>query len=200
MEWVDLRGLDESQRAIYIAFPWETSPWLERSLQKNYGKSLWRRGEKKHCLLYAQYCRSLPKATYHIWTVYGLFSTWQRDERQKDCIHTRRRQTLPSNDRGDDGVVNPLHRSGQNFLFKSDLTQFPTMEESHAQLAHSCINYTAKHFRKPLIWLERMLSDLDMNMADEKDCDEPFDQIKQEKSRWDEFIPYCSSCKSQKRS
>ncbi|XHF98040.1 hypothetical protein AWENTII_001610 [Aspergillus wentii] len=60
-----------------------------------------------------------------------------------------------------DGLVNLLHKSVQDFLFRSDLTQFPTIEESHAQLAYSCINYTAKRFQKPLSGLEKLLDDIE---------------------------------------
>ncbi|KAE8323671.1 hypothetical protein BDV39DRAFT_208654 [Aspergillus sergii] len=91
-----------------------------------------------------------------------------------------------------DGLVNLLHKSVQDFLFRSDLTHFPTIEESHAQLAYSCINYAAKHFQKPFRGLGKLLDDREYRLAERRDVRHLNDQIDREISRWDEYIPYCS--------
>ncbi|KAE8314333.1 hypothetical protein BDV41DRAFT_575891 [Aspergillus transmontanensis] len=91
-----------------------------------------------------------------------------------------------------DGLVNLLHKSVQDFLFRSDLTHFPTIEESHAQLAYSCINYAAKHFQKPFRGLGKLLDDREYRLAERRDVRDLNDQIDREISGWDEYIPYCS--------
>ncbi|PLB43287.1 hypothetical protein P170DRAFT_419177 [Aspergillus steynii IBT 23096] len=90
-----------------------------------------------------------------------------------------------------DGIVNLLHKSVHDFIFKSDLTQLPTAEESHARLAYSCINYTAQHFGKPLGRLENLLNDLELQQWEAERDGELIEYIREEDSRWDEFIPYC---------
>ncbi|KAE8151959.1 hypothetical protein BDV25DRAFT_138323 [Aspergillus avenaceus] len=91
-----------------------------------------------------------------------------------------------------DGLVHLLHKSVQDFLFRSDLTQFPTREESHAQLAHSCLNYTAKHFQKPFGDLEKLLNERRYQVTRLPSLKDLDDQINQIYSTWNAFIPYCS--------
>ncbi|GKZ26583.1 hypothetical protein AbraIFM66951_002818 [Aspergillus brasiliensis] len=99
-----------------------------------------------------------------------------------------------------EGFVNLLHKSVQDFLFGADMSPFPTMEESHAQLAYACISHLGKHFRYPNKLLEEVFDSLDRrrrirdyeSMDESMDESEEYSQIMQEVSKWNEFVSYSS--------
>ncbi|GKZ34190.1 hypothetical protein AbraIFM66950_004374, partial [Aspergillus brasiliensis] len=92
-----------------------------------------------------------------------------------------------------EGFVNLLHKSVQDFLFGAEMSPFPTMEEAHAQLAYACINHLGKLFRNPNKRLETILDR--RRKIDADGCVnelEKYSQIAQETSKWNGFIPYSS--------
>ncbi|OJJ65772.1 hypothetical protein ASPBRDRAFT_49483 [Aspergillus brasiliensis CBS 101740] len=95
-----------------------------------------------------------------------------------------------------EGFVNLLHKSVQDFLFGPDMSHFLSKEESHAHLAYVCINHTARRFRNRDMRLEKMFDEFDhrREIDDDtffEDMDE-YQQIVQMISTWDEFISYSS--------